>query len=96
MYEKEDNFTSILKKLDEIIQRLDKIEDDIKYLKNGSDSMADHISFIEHVYDTIKSPFYFIMNKIKPIHQIPEKRKNLLVTSNAISSDDSSDDRPLI
>ena len=78
MYEKEDNFSNILKKLDEIIQRLNKIEEDISYLKNGSDTMTQHISFIEHVYDTIKSPFYFIMNKVKPINEIPEKQKNLI------------------
>lgn len=78
MYEKEDNFSDILKKLDEIIQRLNKIEEDISYLKNGSDTMTQHISFIEHVYDTIKSPFYFIMNKVKPINEIPEKQKNLI------------------
>jgi hypothetical protein len=78
MYEKEDNFTDILNKLDEIIKRLDKIENDIEYLKNGSDTMTEHISFIDHVYDTIKSPFYFIMNNVKPINQIPEKPKNLL------------------
>lgn len=77
MYEKKDNLNDILNKLDEIIQRLNKIEEDIKYLKNGNDNMTDHISFIENVYDTIKSPFYFIMNKIKPIQQIPEKPKSL-------------------
>lgn len=78
MYEKEDNSSDILRKLDEIIKRLDKIEQDISYLKNGSDTMTQHISFIEHVYDTIKSPFYFIMNKVKPINEIPEKQKNLI------------------
>ena len=78
MYEKEDNFTDILNKLDEIIKRLDKIENDIAYLKNGSDTMTEHISFIDHVYDTIKSPLYFIMNKVKPINEIPEKQKNLI------------------
>jgi hypothetical protein len=67
----------ILNKLDEILIRLDKIEEDIRYLKNGSDNMNDHISFIESVYDTIKNPFYFIMNKIKPIEKIPEKPKTL-------------------
>lgn len=74
MCEKEDN---ILNKLDEIVKRLDRIEDDIKYLKNGNDNMTEHISFVENVYDTIKSPFYFIMNKVRPIHEIPEKLKSL-------------------
>lgn len=67
----------ILDKLNEILTRLDKIEADIQHLKNGSDTMTEHISFIETVYDTIKNPFYFIMNKIKPIENIPEKPKTL-------------------
>jgi hypothetical protein len=66
-----------LNKLDEILMRLDKIEKDIKYLKNGNDNMNEHISFIESVYDTIKNPFYLLMNKIKPIEKIPEKPKSL-------------------
>lgn len=69
--------TEILNKLNEILVRLDKIEEDIQYLKNGTDNMTEHISFIENVYDTIKNPFYFIMNKIKPIESIPDKPKTL-------------------
>jgi hypothetical protein len=76
MCEKEDN-VDILNKLDEIVKRLDRIEEDIKYLKNGSDNMTEHISFVENVYDTIKSPFYFIMNKVRPIHEIPDKPKSV-------------------
>jgi archaellum component FlaC len=67
----------ILDKLNEILNRLDKIEADIQDLKHGSNVMTEHISFIENVYDTIKNPFYFIMNKIKPINSIPEKPKSL-------------------
>lgn len=74
----ENNISSILNKLDEIIQRLDRIEKDVKYLKNGNDNMNEHISFVENIYDTIKNPFYFIMNKIKPIQQLPEKYKTLI------------------
>jgi hypothetical protein len=39
--------------------------------------MNEHISFIENVYDTVKNPFYFIINKIRPIENIPEKPKSL-------------------
>jgi hypothetical protein len=39
--------------------------------------MSEHISFIENVYETVKNPFYFIMNKIRPIEGIPEKPKSL-------------------
>lgn len=67
----------ILNKLEEIIERLDKLENEIKYLKQGNDSMTEHITFVENVYDTIKNPFYFIINKIKPIENIPEKPKTI-------------------
>lgn len=74
----------VLNKLDDIITRLNAIETrminlekDIEYLKNGTDNMNEHISFIETVYDTVKNPFYFIMNKIRPIETIPEKPKSL-------------------
>jgi len=67
----------ILDKLNEILVRLDKIDEDIQQLKNGNDTMTEHISFIENVYDTIKNPFYFILNKINPIEGVPEKPKRL-------------------
>lgn len=74
----------ILDKLNEIVIKLDKIEtqieylrNDIEYLKKGTDNMTEHITFVDSVYDSIKNPFYFIMNKIKPIEQVPEKPKML-------------------
>jgi glycerol-3-phosphate responsive antiterminator len=75
--------TDISTKLDYILEKLIFLEKDIQYLKSeieyikkGNDTMIDHISFVEKVYDTIKNPFYFILNKIKPIYKIPEKIKN--------------------
>lgn len=56
------------KKLDEINIKLDKI-------LNDTYNMNTHISFIEKVYDTIKNPFYFILNKIDNNCKIaPEKQ----------------------
>lgn len=74
---KDNNILTIINKLDKILERLDKIEDDIKYLKNGNDNMTSHISFIESVYDTIKNPLYFVMNKFKTIEKIPDTPKSL-------------------
>ena len=67
----------VLEKLNEILLRLDKIEKDIEYIKRGNDNMTQHISFIENVYDSVKSPFYYIMSKVKPIKSIPEKPRTL-------------------
>lgn len=79
--EKED---LVLDKLNEVLVKLNKIEydieclkDNLEYLKKGNDNMTEHITFIESVYESIKNPFYFIMNKIKPIENIPEKPKTL-------------------
>ena len=60
----------ILDKLDDIDQRLSVIESDIEQIKKSNSNMDEHISFVENVYDTIKNPFYYIMNKIKPIDTI--------------------------
>ena len=69
----------IVDKLNEILIKLQKIETDIEFLKQGANNMNEHISFVDSVYNTIKNPFYYVINKIKPIEQIPEKNKLLTV-----------------
>jgi hypothetical protein len=68
----------IVDKLNEILIKLQKIETDIEFLKQGANNMNEHISFVDSVYNTIKNPFYYVINKIKPIEQIPEKNKLLM------------------
>ena len=67
----------LIEKLDRIEEQLDKIENDIKVLKKGNEQLDDHITFIENVYDTIKSPFYYILNKVSYIDKIPNKQKKI-------------------
>ena len=69
-----ENNKEILEELQKISLRLDKLENDISYLKKGTDNMNNHITFIESVYDTVKYPFYLIMNKFHRINEIPEKK----------------------
>jgi hypothetical protein len=57
----------ILEELKIINLRLDKIE-------KGIDNMNNHITFIDSIYETIKYPFYLIMNKFYRIDKIPEKK----------------------
>jgi hypothetical protein len=52
--ELENQFKIIEKKLDKILEVLEK---DCK-------KMNDHIDFVENVYDNVKMPFYYIMNKV--------------------------------
>jgi glycerol-3-phosphate responsive antiterminator len=76
---------SLIERLNIIDTKLDVIEKDMEYLKKGNNNMLNHISFVENVYDTIKSPFYFILNKIKPI-EIPPRTSSLLPSFESGSS----------
>jgi hypothetical protein len=50
----ENIFKIIEKKMDKILELLEK---DCK-------KMSDHIDFVENVYDNVKMPFYYVMNKV--------------------------------
>jgi hypothetical protein len=50
----ENMFKIIEKKMDKILELLEK---DCK-------KMSDHIDFVENVYDNVKMPFYYVMNKV--------------------------------
>lgn len=41
--------------------KLDKI---IELLEKDCKKMVDHIDFVENVYDNIKMPFYYVMDKV--------------------------------
>jgi hypothetical protein len=50
----ENMFKVIETKMDKILELLEK---DCK-------KMSDHIDFVENVYDNVKMPFYYVMNKV--------------------------------
>ena len=54
--------------IDKIEKRLQVIEDKLQYVQDSGIRMNNHISFVESVYDTVKYPFFYIMNKIQPIN----------------------------
>jgi hypothetical protein len=64
--ELENQFKIIEKKLDKILEVLEK---DCK-------KMNDHIDFVENVYDNVKMPFYYIMNKVN--YLVSSENKNIL------------------
>lgn len=55
MLELEKKFEIMEKKMDRILELLEK---DCK-------KMSDHIDFVENVYDNVKTPFYYVMDKVK-------------------------------
>ena len=69
-----------------ILSRLDKIDKEIRELKNtinqdikgNCDKMGSHIDFIEKVYDTVKTPMYYICEKINGTTQLTEEERRQL------------------
>lgn len=49
--------TKINEKLDIILNRLDNISQETK-------RMDTHVTFVENIYDNVKAPFHYAMNKI--------------------------------
>ena len=62
----EKKIDSLEKKMDKLDSKLDTIYDLISNnIVNSCNKMNNHINFIENVYETIKMPMFFIVNKIK-------------------------------
>lgn len=54
------------KKIDSINKKLDNIERILQNdIKNECDRMGEHINFIEKVYDNLKAPINYIIDKSK-------------------------------
>ena len=67
MLDLENQFKIIDKKMDKILEILEK---DCK-------KMSDHIDFVENVYDNVKMPFYYVMDKVN--YLVTNDIKKLLV-----------------
>ena len=57
-----EKITRIEEKLDLILEKIDKISCDTQ-------RMDSHITFIEDIYEKIKSPFHFLMKKTESIQE---------------------------
>ena len=55
---------NINNKLDDIIKRLEVIENKLNMINNSTSHMDNHIQFVENVYDKIKQPLAYAANKI--------------------------------
>jgi len=63
---------NIKQELQTMNKKLDKI---LEFLETDCKKMADHIDFVENVYDNVKSPFHFIMNRISGLAPIENPQK---------------------
>jgi uncharacterized protein Yka (UPF0111/DUF47 family) len=63
--------TQIENKIDKLETKLNKI---LELLEKDCKKMTDHIDFIENVYDNVKSPFYYLMDKVNSLSLLSNTR----------------------
>ena len=54
----------ILEKLDIILKKLETIENKLGDCENSCENMDSHISFVNNVYSSVKSPLQYIIDKV--------------------------------
>jgi hypothetical protein len=63
-----------------IENKLDRLLKDFEILNEWEPQckkMSEHIDFVENVYDKVKSPMYYIFNKISKIRNITNRDENM-------------------
>ena len=57
-------FTTFKEKIIEIEKKMDRL---LELVENDCKKMRDHIDFVEHVYDNVKTPFNYVMNSVSSL-----------------------------
>lgn len=61
------NIQEIADEIKEIKLNINIILEKLDIISKETKRMDDHVSFVEGIYDNVKSPFHFAMNKISAI-----------------------------
>ena len=64
MRSNDDAILILIEKISSFEKRLSDIESKLDSIKKNTERMETHIDFVENTYDTIKTPFHFLMEKI--------------------------------
>ena len=88
--ESNEKINVILKKLELIESKLDNLIEQNKKISKETQRMDSHVTFVEGVYDTVKSPFHFMMNRINNISYLTNSNNNVTPTNLLITSSTSS------
>jgi acyl transferase domain-containing protein len=59
--------------LEGVAARLDAIERRLEAQGRETRRMDEHVTFVESVYDRVKSPFHFVMDAIRPRAPVLER-----------------------
>ena len=71
----ENKIDKLENKLESNMNRLEtKLDKILELLEKDCKKMTDHIDFIENVYDNVKSPFYYLMDKVNSLALLSNDR----------------------
>jgi hypothetical protein len=57
-------FTIFKEKINTLEKKVDKL---LELVEKDCKKMRDHIDFVEHVYDNVKTPFNYVMNSVNSL-----------------------------
>ena len=69
---------NISNQLIQIQKDLDFIKSELKEIKSGTNKMESHITFVDSVYNQVKSPFHYVMDLVskRPIKCLNYNKAN--------------------
>ncbi len=80
----------IIYRLDRIEKKLDNIQKHLNYIENNDEN---HRQFINNVYDNVRKPFQYIINKVTYFSgnnniELPNRTDNLIEINDSINNVD--------
>jgi len=60
----------ILEELKNIRSELEFIKSELAEIKEGTKKMESHISFVDSVYDRVKTPFHYVLDSVSKLRRL--------------------------
>lgn len=60
----DDRVSDIDDRVSMVEEKIDKILEILAGIDQNCDKMSNHINFVESIYEQIKRPFHFVMNRV--------------------------------
>jgi uncharacterized protein YaaN involved in tellurite resistance len=75
MIDQDEEIINKIIELEKCCERMEtKMDKILELLEKDCKKMTDHIDFVENVYDNVKSPFYYIMDKVNSVSLLSTNR----------------------
>lgn len=68
-----ESFTKILTELRLIRCELEKLDKRIEVMEKDCNKMTGHVDFVENIYEQVKRPFHYIVNKVGTVMKLEDE-----------------------